>query len=146
MAQERQGRGNDAGGWKRPAAALAGLQRDGERVSGLLFDAFAGLWPRVEIDIIRFDTSAGVPDKATVYTALKAYRSQKEIKEAVGPFQEVGRKVVDVFYVPTPQDDVILEISEAYQVRWRGADRKILSATDQGGLGEMIELLTERVR
>lgn len=115
-------------------------------MSGVLFDAFRGLWPQEAIDIIRFDTSAGVPDKATVYSELKAYRSQKEIKEAVGPFQEVGRKVVDVFYVPTPQDDTILEITEAHQVRWRGADRKILSATDQGGLGEMIELLTERVR
>lgn len=115
-------------------------------MSGLLFDAFDGLWPKEEIDIIKFDTSAGIPDKATVYSGLKAYRSQKEIKEYVGPFQEVGRKVVDVFYVPTPQDDTNLEISEAYQVRWQSKDRKIISATDQGGLGEMIEILTERVR
>lgn len=117
-------------------------------MSGLLFDAFAGLWPTVEIDIVEIDTeTTGIPDKPPVYSGLKAYRSQKEIKEpSPGPFLEGGRKVVDVFYVPTPQGGEILEISEAYQVRWQSKDRKIISATDQGGLGEMIEILAERVR
>lgn len=116
-------------------------------MSGLLFDAFAGLWPEVEIDIVKYDTSAGTPDKEEVYTSLKAYRSQKEIREQKpGPVMEIGRKVVDVFYVPTPQNETSLVISEKHQVRWQSVDRKIISATDQGGLGEMIEILAERVR
>lgn len=99
------------------------------------------------LDIVGYDTSAGTPDKETVYTGLKAYRSQKEIREQKpGPVMEIGRKVVDVFYVPTPQQDTDLVISEKYQVRWQNVDRKIISATDQGGLGEMIEILAERVR
>jgi hypothetical protein len=104
------------------------------------------LWPEVEIDIITFDTSAGTPDKEVVYAGVKAYKTQKQVMERTDDFQVIGTKMVDVYYVPVVQAGESLVISEDHHVRLDGADRKIIQATDQGGQGEILELLTERAR
>lgn len=114
-------------------------------IDALLLSPFDGLWPRVEVDVVKISTSTGNPKKEIIYSSLPAARSQKEVKEVVGPFQEVASKIVDVFYI-SQVDGELPAILEEHFIRLDGVDRQILSVTDQGGQGATLEVITERAR
>jgi hypothetical protein len=114
-------------------------------VDVLLNDPFAGLWPKSEVDVIRYDLSTGNPEKKTFYSGLKATRTQKVVREREGVLADYTSQVVDVFYI-SRQNGELPGISEEHLIRFEGVDRKIITVVDQGGRGQTLEVITEQAK
>lgn len=112
-------------------------------IDPLLLDPFAGLWPKSEVDVIKYDLSTGNPEKKTLYSGLKATRSQKVVREKEGVLADYTSQVVDVFYI-SRQGGELPGISEEHVIKFEGLERKIITVVDQGGRGQTLEVITEQ--
>lgn len=116
------------------------------QIDALLRDPFAGLWPKSEVDVIKYDLSTGNPEKKTLYAGLKATRTQKVVREQEGVLADYTSQVVDVFYISRQAvtDGELPEISEEHLIKFQGLERKIITVVDQGGRGQTLEVITEQ--
>lgn len=106
----------------------------------------AQIWGQIAtIDIVKFDSSAGVDDTAPVYSELTATWAEDTIQQKVGPFEEIATKPVYVFNVQ-PQNGVLPNIKESHRVVFNGSQHKIISVNHSNGLLDEIQVITETGR
>lgn len=102
--------------------------------------------PTVTVNVIQLNTS-GV--ETTIYSNLTAVTKQEEKTdwgEGFGPFADVGSKVVDNFYFQKTGASALPTITEEHILRVGTTDYNVKRVIDLNGLGEMLKVVTERVR
>lgn len=97
------------------------------------------------VNVVEKGVSGSSVTETTIYDDIEAAYIQKVVKEGTDGFGGVSSRVADLFYFERI-NGALPAIEEKHIIQWNGIDYEITQALNLGGLGERLEVVTERIR